>query len=103
MKRFSVGLASFLYGLFLTWLCLYVLSHVHRAPSLKPATGCHELGRCPTPWWVGALIVLAVLGPAVCFCALNVYSWNRWSIRKWLIRFSLLNVLTVALYGLLAA
>jgi hypothetical protein len=49
----------------------------------KVATGCHELGKCATQWWVGLFLVAYFLGPAILFAAVNAYSWRNWTIKRW--------------------
>lgn len=96
MKRAAFSLAGVVYGLFLTWLCLYIFSHIEWPQSDKPATGCHELGECPVPWWSLALLFVDVLASPMLFGILNAVAWKRWSIYKWGWYFGGLTVATAA-------
>ncbi|SDC23215.1 hypothetical protein SAMN05421548_10519 [Paraburkholderia lycopersici] len=66
----------------------------------KVATGCHELGKCATPWWVGPFLFGYFLGPAILFAAVNAYAWCKWTVKRWTYYTIGLTVLAVVLYFL---
>ncbi len=83
MRRFAISLCGLLFGLAVTWTFIYTFSHIQSARPNHIATGCHELGKCPSPWWVAPILISYFFGPAIAFCALNGIAWKRWPIRKW--------------------
>ena len=96
MKRVAFIMIGLIYGLFLTWLCLYIASHVEWSQSGKAVGGCHELGKCPYSWWDGFALFLDVFGSPVLFGVLNAVAWKRWTAQKWFLSFGGLNILTIA-------
>jgi len=62
------------------------------------AHGCNELGKCPVPWWWGALVISYLCGPAVAFGVLNAIAWKRWTLTRWALRGGAILVTTAALY-----
>ncbi|WP_233828860.1 hypothetical protein [Paraburkholderia sp. ZP32-5] len=84
LKRLAAGIAGFGYGLGITWLCLIVLSHFgwFRAPH-KITHGCNELGKCPFPLYNWLILYACIFGPATLALAINVYAWQRWSLKRW--------------------
>lgn len=99
MKRTGIAILGVIFGLFLTWLCLYVLSHIDWPPSNKVATGCHEIDKCPMPWWALPVIFTSVFGPAVVFGALNAVAWRRWTFSRWRWCFIASTLITIAYYA----
>lgn len=95
MKRAAIIFAGIGFGLFLTWLSLYLGSHItwHRAPG---PGGCFDRGDCP-PWAVPALAGYVLLFPAL-FGALNGIAWGRWPVRKWSTWFAILTLLTALVH-----
>jgi len=100
VKRLVAGAAGAAYGLLLTWLCLYVISHMGRTRSGGAAHGCLDSQDCSA--WNGVAILLAAFGPACAFTILNAVAWRRWPIRAWVARSGLATLLIIALYGALA-
>ncbi|WP_414448573.1 hypothetical protein AB4851_04260 [Burkholderia sp. 22PA0099] len=98
MKRAALGALGLSYGLLLTWLCLYLFSHVESAPTKAVSAGCHEIDKCPVPWWVLPSMVAYFFGPSIAFMLLNAVSWKRWSISGWAWCFFALTLATIALY-----
>jgi hypothetical protein len=99
VKRFGIALTGLAAGLVLTWACLYVASHVNwQRHSEGPATGCHEMGECPMPWWVAGVLLVYLFGPAVALCICDAVAWRRWTGKKWAIYTCCIVFLTVALY-----
>jgi hypothetical protein len=96
MKRIAVAFAGLLYGLVLTFLCLYVLSRIQWTPSKEPARGCHEIGKCPITWWEFLLLLVDIFGSSILFALLNFVAWRRWSPPKLAFSFVALTILTVA-------
>lgn len=66
----------------------------------KVISGCHELGKCPTPWWIGPFLFGYLLGPAILFASANSYAWRRWTLKRWILVFFSCSALAVALYFL---
>jgi hypothetical protein len=99
VKRFAVGIGGFLYGLFITWLCLVELSRLDwfRDPH-RITHGCTELGHCPFPWYNWPIVFAFILGPATVSAALNTYAWHRWSLKHWTCYAASMTGLVVALY-----
>ena len=96
MKRAAICVGGFAYGLFLTWICLYIFSHIDWPSPDRPAIGCHEIDKCPMSWWTLPLLFTHLLGAPVLFGILNAVEWQRWSNKKWTWGFGGLTVLTVA-------
>lgn len=101
MRRCVAGLGGFIYGIGLTWICVVALSHFDwfRDPQ-KVATGCHELGKCATPWWDALFLCGYLFGPATLFTVLNIRAWRRWSLNCWAYSAAALTLAVVALYFL---
>lgn len=99
MKRCVVSLAGIGYGLVITWACLIALSHFDwlRAPN-KIAHGCHELGKCPFPWYNWPILYVVVFGPATVAAIINAYAWRRWSLQRWAYYTGSAMILCIALY-----
>jgi hypothetical protein len=98
MKRGAVGFAGFAYGMFLTWLCLYVVSQMGWSGRHNCASGCCELGHCPLPWWAAAAIFGYLFGLPILLGLLNAFAWGRWPVRRWVWYFVSLTSLTVVLH-----
>ena len=98
MKRFAISLCGFFFGLLVAWVFMYTLSRVHWFKPDHIATGCHELGKCPTPWWVLPVLVSFFFGPAIAFGTLNAVAWKRWSARKWTLWSVAILIVTATLY-----
>ncbi|MGU7843320.1 hypothetical protein ACV22V_28070 [Burkholderia sp. AW33-5] len=77
---------------------MYTLSRVQWFKPDHIATGCHELGKCPTPWWVLPVLVSYFFGPAIAFGTLNAVAWKRWSARKWALWSVAILIVTATLY-----
>lgn len=98
MKRFAISLCGLLFGLLVTWGFIYTFSHVHWVKPNHTATGCHELGKCATPWWGAPVLISYFFGPAIAFCALNAVAWKRWGVGKWALWGIAILVVSAALY-----
>ncbi|MBN9408752.1 MAG: hypothetical protein J0H69_06330 [Burkholderiales bacterium] len=96
MKRTVIVILGVAYGLFLTWICLYTLSHIDWPQSNQPATGCHEIDKCPMPWWAIPVLLAIIFGPTVVFGVLNALAWRRWTVQRWAWWFGGFTVLTIA-------
>lgn len=97
MKRGTITFAGsgFAFGLFLTWLSLYVGSHVDWHKGERPG-GCFDRDDCSS--WVIPLLVGYILLFPVLFSVLNGVAWKRWTGRKWACWFVVLSLLTVAVH-----
>jgi hypothetical protein len=93
MKRSAISFAGFVFGLFLTWLSLYVGSHVDWHRGLR-AGGCVDRDDCS--WWVAPLFIGYILLAPILFAVLNGVAWKRWKLRRWAGSFAALCLLTVA-------
>ncbi|QTD92646.1 hypothetical protein [Burkholderia anthina] len=98
MKRLAISLCGFLFGLLVAWAFVYALSRVHLVKPDHIATGCHELDKCPTPWWIAPVLIAYFFGPAIAFGTLNAIAWKRWSIRTWALWSAAILFVTAALY-----
>jgi hypothetical protein len=100
VKRCAVSLGGFVYGFGLTWVCLSVLDHFHWTRHHgRIATGCHEIGECPFPWWAWLFLISYLFGPAIILATINAVAWRRWSVRKWACGCFGATVLVLALYA----
>jgi hypothetical protein len=99
VKRFAFGVAGFLYGLIITWVCLAELSRLHefRDPH-KVVHGCTELDKCPFPWYGWLILGVYIFGPAALGAALNAYALHRWSVKRWGCYAALMTGVVVTLY-----
>lgn len=99
MKRFAVSLAGFGYGLVFTWTCFIVLSGLDwfRDPH-QIVHGCHESGKCATPWYNWPILYLVIFGPATLATAINAYAWRRWPVARWAYCTGGAMILCAALY-----
>jgi hypothetical protein len=99
VKRFTVSLVGFGYGLGITWVCIQLLEHFDwfRDPH-KIVHGCHELGKCPFPWYGWPFLYAFIFGPATLAATINAYAWRRWSFNRWACCTAGAMVLCVALY-----
>jgi hypothetical protein len=80
----AISLCGFVFGLAITWAFLYTFSHVHwPARPDRVVTGCHELGKCTTPWWTAPVMASYLCGPAIAYGVLNWVAWRRWAVEKW--------------------
>lgn len=99
MKRLLVAGLGFIWGLFLTWLALYVASHVHWPATHTPTSGCSDLEHCgPRPWYLLALFS-TLLWPAVGFSCLNALAYGRWPKRTWVLSFVFGTAFVLAFYA----
>jgi len=110
MKRFGISTLGFLFGLFLTWACLYVGQFIRWHPLRKigwltagPGNPmCRDLEHCSkAPWTLYLFLFLLILGPALAFTATNFFAWKRWSLAKWSKWQGALTLCIVAFYFLL--
>ena len=97
MKRAAACAAGFVFGLLLTWLCLYTFSHVQwqRAGGV-PVGGCLDRGNCS--WWVVPLLLGYVFLLPILFGVLNGVAWQRWPLRKGSGWFLILSLFTVSVH-----
>lgn len=99
MKRAAASVAGFVFGLALTWFCLFVFSNIAWQPAGGPTHGgCIDREDCS--WWVTPLLLGYVLLFPILFGVLNGVAWHRWSGRKWTRWFIGLSLLTVMSYTL---
>lgn len=98
MKRTVITLAGVMFGLFLTWFCLYTFSHIQWPQSNRPVKGCHELGKCSVPWWTMLELYACVFGPSILFGLLNTVAWKRWTVQKWSTCFAITTFCVVVFY-----
>lgn len=98
MKRAAIGFAGIAYGMFLTWLCLYIFSRVTWPTPHVAARGCADLEHCSAQWWTYPLLFATLFAPAILFGLLNTVAWQRWTVRKWAWVAGLLTVATSTLY-----
>jgi hypothetical protein len=100
VKRCAVSLGGFAYGVGLTWVSLWVLGDFHWTRHQdRTVTGCHEIGKCPFPWWGWILLVSYLFGPSIILATLNAVAWHRWSVTKWACCCVGITVLALGLYA----
>ncbi|ORT81666.1 hypothetical protein B7G54_30795 [Burkholderia puraquae] len=87
-----------MFGLLVAWVFVYALSRVHLVKPDHIATGCHELDKCPTPWWIAPVLISYFFGPAIAFGTLNAVAWKRWRTRTWALWSAAILFVTTALY-----
>jgi hypothetical protein len=84
VKRCAASLGGFVYGVGLTWVCLWMLSqHNWTQHQGRTVTGCHEIGKCSLPWWDWLFVISYLFGPAIILATVNAVAWRRWSVTKW--------------------
>ena len=96
MKRFAAALAGLVFGLLLTWACLYSLSHAHlpRIGLRLNRSGC-DVEHCGPEWVLPAIAAFFLL-PSMGFAVAGFRSVSRaWSLRKTAVVFGWLSVGTV--------
>lgn len=97
MKRVAASTAGFVFGLLLTWACLYVFGNAQLLHGAGATTGgCLDRSDCS--WWMAPLLLGYVFVLPILFGVLNGMAWQRWSIRKWSGWFLGLSVMTVILH-----
>ncbi len=51
---------------------------------VRPHHGCHEIDGCRVPWWIVALFIAGIIGPAVVYASIAyVGMGRRWSPGRW--------------------
>ena len=99
MKRFLVVTAAVALGLFVAWSCSYIASHINWPTSNTPVLGCYEIDHCDAPWWIVALFIASLFGPALIYGVIAfVGIGKRWSIIRWATIFTILLPFTACLY-----
>jgi hypothetical protein len=98
VKRLAVASGGFAYGLVLTWACLFMLSRLPLHDTGRIATGCHEIGKCPFPWWGWLFMPVYLFGPAILLATINAIAWRKWPVSRWARCCAGLSVAAVALY-----
>ena len=98
MRRLAAALGGAIFGLFLTWVCLYGASRINWPTSTVPAQRCNEIGKCPTQWWTYPALFGTLLGPALFLGLINALAWRRWTVRRWAWTFGAFLALTVVFY-----
>lgn len=98
VRRAVASFAGVVFGVFLTWICLYTFSHIHWSQSNRVVKGCHELGKCAVPWWTMAELFAYIFCPSLLLGFLNAIAWKRWRLRKWAAYFATATFGIVGLY-----
>ena len=98
MKRLPVSLGGAIFGLFVTWVCLYIASKINWPALAAPAQGCYEIDKCPTCWWTYPALFGTLLGPALLLGLVNAFAWRRWTLRRWAWSFGTLVLLTIVFH-----
>ena len=76
-----MGLAGFLYGLFLIFIYIAISSHNNWSPVDQLPSDCYA-DNCK--FSIRLLLFLNVFAPAFLFCILNTIAWHRWALHKWI-------------------
>ncbi|WP_198118328.1 hypothetical protein [Massilia rhizosphaerae] len=99
MKRLAAGFSGIVFGLMLSWLCLYVFSRLNwPIPSHVPTNDCSDLEHCPTSLATYVQLSATLFGPALLFGLLNAVGWKRLSLREWAVLSGVAVVSTIAFY-----
>ncbi len=78
-----VAILAMLFGLFVSWLCLYILGRIDFPAVNHRAVGCTELDDCPQHWWTLPVLAGGLLGPAFIFgCVGYRAAAKGWSVAK---------------------
>lgn len=98
MRRLSVAVLGFVWGLVLTWLMLYVFSHIEWPHSSVPRSGCSDMEHCSPR--IRTLFVLfgTLFWPAFIFAGLNATAYRRWSNRTWTFAFCTVSFFVIFTY-----
>lgn len=98
MRRLGAVVIGFGWGLLLSWLSLYMFSHIDWPAVRTHASDCSDMEHC-NPRAVALLALAATLFlPAFVFSTLNGVAYRRWSTQKWAIVFGLGSLVVVLLY-----
>jgi hypothetical protein len=99
VKRIFLATAAVALGLFVAWSCSYIASHISWPTSSMPVRGCYEIDHCDVPWWIVALFITSLFGPALVYGVVAfIGSGKRWPTVRWAIIFAILLPITVCLY-----
>ncbi len=100
MKRLTVVVSALGLGLLVAWLFGYVTSRLEWPRSLQTPQRCYEIDHCDTPWWLMAVFVSWLFGPAILYGGVAyVGIGRRWPLTQWLAAFVFLSIATGALYA----
>jgi hypothetical protein len=88
VKRIGVTMLGFGWGLFLTWLTLYTLSHVGWPHRNSSGYGCSDMEHCNSRLMTLSYLAAMFFGPAIAFASPNAIAYRRWSVTRWFLSFS---------------
>jgi hypothetical protein len=89
---------GFVWGLFVTWTTLYILSRIHWSAEHSHLSRCSDVEHCGSPASMLSQMLFVFLLPAVGFAALNAIACRRWSRRKWGIALGVGTLIAVLFY-----
>lgn len=98
MKRLSVAVLGFVWGLMLTWFLLYAFSHIDWTHTNASTSGCSDMEHCSPRVHTFFVLASVLLGPGIVFAALNAAAYRRWTTRRWTSAFFIGTVLVVLFY-----
>ncbi len=86
-------------GFLAAWFFGYVTSRIDWPPPKNLVRGCYEIDHCNVPWWVMAIFISWLFGPALVYGAVaSVGIGKRWSFARWGATFFVLLLITGCLY-----
>jgi hypothetical protein len=99
VKRLAAGFSGVVFGLLLSWLCLYVFSRFNwPVPNNAPTNDCSDLEHCPQKVMTYLQLSATLFGPALLFGLLNAIAWKRMPVRKWAVLSGVAATCTVGFY-----
>ncbi|AUT63278.1 hypothetical protein C2L65_27450 [Paraburkholderia terrae] len=98
MKRLSVAVLGFVWGLMLTWFLLYAFSHIDWTHTNASASGCSDMEHCSPRVHTVFVLASVLLGPGIVFATLNATAYRRWTMGRWTSAFCIGTVLVVLFY-----
>lgn len=98
MRRLSVAVLGFVWGLLLTWLLLYVFSHIDWPSTNAPTSRCSDMEHCSPRILTLSVLFGTLFGPAFVFAGFNAMAYRRWSTPKWLFVFFIGSIFVTLLY-----
>jgi hypothetical protein len=94
---------GFGWGLLLSWLSIYMFSHIDWLTVRTHASGCSDMEHCNQRSVTLLALAATLFLPAFVFSVLNGVAYQRWSTQKWVIVFALGSLVVVLLYLIIYA
>jgi uncharacterized membrane protein HdeD (DUF308 family) len=103
VRRLFVAALGFVWGLLLTWLLLYVFSHVNWQREVAPMSGCSDMEHCSSRTLTLLILFGTLFWPAVVFAGINAVAYRHWPTQKWTLVFGVGSFFVVLFYTALYA